>query len=128
MIRVLFAHPDEKLSQIYSRSMQPHFTVDSVQDGLSALRKIKLNTPSLIVSEYQLPVISGIALLRFVRQEPAYSHIPFVFLTNHHDNSEALNFGANDWLDLSLSHPDLLLDRVYHHLRTNKYGVQIYRA
>ena len=117
MRRIVFAHTDPKLIQIYLNYLRPHFNVDSASDGLSALRFIRISKPDAVVSDFNLPNLSGIGLLRFIRTTPEYSLTPFLFLTNHHDNSEALNLGANDWLDAHSSHPDILLDRIYRQLR-----------
>jgi DNA-binding response OmpR family regulator len=126
MLKLLFANPDTKLTQIYNQRMQGHFLVDSVHDGLSALRSIKIHRPAIIVSEYHLPLLSGLALLRFVRTNQNMTGMPFIFLSNHDDNTEALSFGANDWLETKSSHPDFLLDRIYHHLKTNKHALQVH--
>ena len=128
MHRILFAHGDDKLSQIYVNHLKNYFLVDSVHDGLSALRRLKISMPSLVLSEFNLPILSGIAVLKFVRKTPDYSHIPFLFLSDHHDNSEALSRGANDWIEINSCQPDYLLDRIHHHIKTNKYGIQIHRA
>ena len=125
-MRILFASPDQKLSQIYTRHIQSHFSVDSAFDGLTALRRLKLQRPHLVVSDYHLPILSGIALLRFIRTNQEFSMIPFIFLSNHHDNSLALGLGANDWLDTKSAQPEFLLDRIYHHLKTNKHAIQIH--
>jgi DNA-binding response OmpR family regulator len=128
MLSILFVHPDQKLSQIYTRHMLDHFLVDSARDGLMALRKFNANPPALVVSEYHLPLLSGISLLGFVRRHKQNHSIPFLFFSDHWDNSEALNLGANDWISINSAHPELLLDKIYYHLRTNKYGLQISRA
>jgi CheY-like chemotaxis protein len=124
MIKILFANSDPKLSEIYTSHMRPYFNVDSAHDGLSALRKWKSSRHALIVSDYDLPWISGITLLQFVRNHPTLSSTPFVFLSNYADNTRALNLGANDWIDTHFAHPDFLLDRIHHHLKANRY-VQI---
>jgi DNA-binding response OmpR family regulator len=128
MIRILFAHQDPKLSGIYTQRMQNQFLVDSAADGLSAVRKFRVSPPALVVSDYDLPIISGMGLLRFIRNHKDFYMTPFIFLSNSLDNSEALSLAANDWLNLSSCHPDYLLDRIHHHLRSNKYGLQIHRA
>lgn len=125
MTKILFAHPDEKLSSIYARHIQPHFPVESAHDGLSALRKLRLIRPNLVISEYYLPLLSGTSLLRFMRSRPEYHMIPFIFLSDHHDNSLALGLGANDWLEQRFSRPELLLEKIYLHLKLNKHAIQI---
>ena len=124
-MRILFANPDQKLSQIYVQHMQDHFLVDSAHDGLTAIRKFKLAPPSLIVSDYYLPLLSGLSFLKFVRNHELYAGTPFVFLSDFDDNTQALNFGANDWLNIKTCHPDHLLSNIYHHLKTNKYGIYL---
>lgn len=121
MAKILFAHPDQKFSQICVQHLKSHFQVDSVHDGLAALRRLKLSPPSLVISEYHLPLLSGISLLQFVRSNPRFAATPFVFFSDHYDNSEALNLGASDWIDIRTNHPDLLLDRIYYHLKQNRH-------
>lgn len=120
MIPVLFVHSDQKLSEIYLRHLRPHFQIDSAFDGLSALRKLKLTDPRIVVSDYNLPLVSGINLLQYMRSTPRFAITPFLFFSDHDDAASALSFGANDWIDFRLSHPDYLLDRIYHHLKQNQ--------
>lgn len=125
MNRILFVHPDQKLSQIYTRHMGQYFQIDSAFDGLAALRRLKLSRPNLVVSDYQLPLLSGISLLKFMRNNETYRALPFIFLTDHHDNSDALSFGANDWLEARATHPELLIEKIYQHIKINKHALQI---
>ncbi len=123
MRKVLFAHPDQKLTELYLRHLRPHFSVDSAHDGLTAIRRFRKFEPSIIISEYKLPMLSGLSLLRFVRRSKS-SAIPFIFFSDHKDVSQALSFGANDWISIHEAQPEYLLDRIYHHLKTNRH-VQI---
>ncbi|OGE74069.1 MAG: hypothetical protein A3I07_01310 [Candidatus Doudnabacteria bacterium RIFCSPLOWO2_02_FULL_42_9] len=111
--KLLFVHPDYKLSGIYAKHLGTRFNVDSAHDGLTAIRRFRANPPSIVVSDYELPLLSGISFLRFVRQHPIHQAVPFIFLTTYHDNSEALGLGASDWLDTRNCSPDFLLDRIH---------------
>ena len=122
MFKVLFANSNQKLTQMYSLYLKRHFELDSVQDGLSAIRKIKLNKPTLIVSDYNLPNLSGIGLLKYIRNHPDFFATPFLFLSDHADNTEALNFGANEWIDAYSAHPNLVIERIYYNLKINQYA------
>jgi len=119
--RILFAHPDRRLSGLYLPNLQEHFLMDSAHDGLTALRKFKLNPSALVVSDYHLPQLSGLALLRFIRGHPQFSPTPFVFLTDHPDNSEALSLGANDWIEIQHSFPSHLIEKIYYHLSRTSF-------
>jgi len=125
MRQILFAHPDIKLVQIYESYLKKHFSFDSAHDGLTALRKIRILKPHLIVSEYHLPLISGLSLLKFIRNHQEMSRTPFIFLTKHEDPVHALELGANEWILRHTASPDLVLEKIYNHIRQN-HGVQIY--
>lgn len=115
MRHVLFIHPDRKLVEIYRRHLAPHFSVDSAHDGLAGLRMIKLHRPRVIVSDADLPFMSGLALLEYVRSHPEIHATPFLFLTRSAMPPEALGLGATAWLDQREHGPDSLLDHLYLH-------------
>src|SRR5258708_39978520 len=126
MIRILFAHPDQKLSQIYTRRIQDHFSVDSARDGLTALRRLKIQRPALVISGYHLPILSGISLLRFIRNNQEFSMGPVIFGSNHDDNTQALSLSTNDWPDIKSAYPDFLLDRTSHDEETIEFTLHIH--
>ncbi len=125
MKQIFFINPDVKLVQIYEPYLKKHFNVDSAHDGLTAMRKIQLSHPNLIISDYYLPLISGLSLLKFVRGHAKLFPVPFIFLTEHDNPQEALNRGANDWLPRKFGSPDLLLEKIYYHLKQS-HGLQIH--
>lgn len=115
MSHILFIHPDQKLVSIYHKYLSPHFNVDSAYDGLSGLRKIRQTAPKLIVSEYKLPYLSGLTLLRYVRRYPQFSQTPFFFLSQHEMPVKALGLGANQWLRTQDHGPHELLSKIVNH-------------
>lgn len=122
IIRVLFAHSDPKLVDLYHPRLAPYFSVDWALDGLSALRKLKLSKPGLVVSDYYLPLLSGLGLLKFVHRS-VFPPIPFIFLASTGNMGHALSQGANDWLDLSKASPDMLIEKIYSQIKVNRYGL-----
>jgi len=123
MLRVLFVHSDPKLIDLYRSRLSRHFLVDSAANGLLALRRLKLKPPGLIVSSYRLPLLSGLSLLKYVRNESGLVRTPFMFLADDHPVDDALSFGASDWLPLSSTTPDLLISKIYYHVKHNQYGL-----
>lgn len=119
MHKVFFAHPDAKIVALYESYLSPHFSFDSAHDGMSALRKIKLSSPSLIVSDYELPILSGLSLLKFIRSHPEMNKIPFLFFSDHPGEGLGLSHGANDWIYRQTT-PESVLNKIYYHLKTNK--------
>jgi two-component system, chemotaxis family, chemotaxis protein CheY len=120
MPHILFIHPDQKLVDIYHRHLSPHFTIDSAHDGLAGLRKIREGKPKVIVSEHDLPMMSGMAILKYVRNHPDHHMTPFIFLTNSLMPDDALGLGASAWLRQSELSPEQLLPHIYHHYQLTR--------
>lgn len=117
MLKVLFVHPDTKITSLYSKKLQNHFLVDSAQDGLIALRKSKINLPEVIVSEWNLPILSGAAFLKAIRTHPKLNHAPFLVFTGQDFDHQALGLGANEWLSQSTVSPQMLIERIWKHIQ-----------
>jgi CheY-like chemotaxis protein len=115
---ILFIHPDHKLVGIYQRQLSPYVKIDSAHDGLSGLRKIRATQPRMVISEYELPFMSGLALLKYVRNDRQLYAMPFLFLTNAHMPDEALGLGASAWLLQSEHGPEQLMPHIYSHYQS----------
>ncbi len=117
MINILFVHPDHKLTDIYRQRLKDHFRVHTAVDGLSAVRMVRNFLPRAVISDYHLPLLSGRNLVRFVRNFTPTQQSSFIFLTKHDFDDQALNFGANDWVPLNLATPELIIEKIYYHLK-----------
>lgn len=116
MANILFIHPDRKLIEIYQKHFAQNFTIDSAHDGLTGLRKIRKGKPRLIISEHDLPFMSGLALLQYVRKHPRLYGTPFLFLTNALMPDEALGLGATAWLRQREFSPEQLVPHIYQNI------------
>jgi DNA-binding response OmpR family regulator len=117
MHKLLFIHPDAKLQRIYEKSLSNLFGFDSAYDGLQGLRMIFANKPDIIVSDYHLPKISGASLLAEVRGRNDLSHTPFIFFSTIDPSHDSLGLGANDWLVIAQTNPDILAAKCFQHLK-----------
>ena len=52
------------------------------ENGVQALEALKANDIGLIISDWNMPQMNGLALLRKVRAQVETSHVPFIFLTS----------------------------------------------
>ena len=55
-------------------------TIDQADDGQAALKRIDASAPDLVLTDWNMPVMDGIDLLRAVRARG--KDIPFVFITS----------------------------------------------
>lgn len=62
------------------RSMGFHNIIEAV-DGVDAIEKLTTNSVDLILSDWNMPNLLGIDVLKFVRSKKEYSHIPFIMIT-----------------------------------------------
>ena len=55
--------------------------IDEAEDGAQALGKLKAGGYGLVVSDWNMPVMEGIDLLKQVRAEESLKSIPFLMVT-----------------------------------------------
>ena len=80
--RVLVVEDDAELARLYCRSLLLRGIDCAIaRDGLSALRSIEQQRPSLIVLDLNLPTLSGYTVLDDLKGNPVTSDIPVVVVT-----------------------------------------------
>jgi two-component system response regulator RpfG len=82
-------------------SIDPELQVETYSDPFKALSRIRSCAPDLIVTDYKMPAMDGIALIRHVRSLPACADIPIIVVTVVEDvriRYAALDAGATDFL------------------------------
>ena len=71
------------------------------ENGKDALNKASVQPLDLIISDYNMPEMDGLALLRAVRGHPAVRKLPFILLTGRGDRElvvKAAQAGVNNYL------------------------------
>ena len=83
--RILIVDDDPDYAKVVKSWTKDHYKVDIVTAGMQAisfLLKLPENEKvSLILLDYEMPVVNGPQVLQMLRQDPATEHIPVVFLT-----------------------------------------------
>ena len=77
------------------------YQVVQAQDGADGLAKAQAATVDLVVTDLNMPVMNGLALIKELRKLPAYQGVPILFLTTESDaalKSEAKAAGATGWI------------------------------
>jgi len=62
--------------------------VIGVPNGLAAISYLEGGSVDLIISDWDMPEMNGIDLLRVVRETPSSQKIPFIILTIHDDDNK----------------------------------------
>jgi signal transduction histidine kinase len=92
----------------------PDTEASAVESGTLALRAIKQGGYSIILCDYEMPDMSGLQVLRFVRTRHTALELPVLMLTSRDEADikvRAFRSGANDYIGKQ-SAPEELLARV----------------
>lgn len=104
-----------------------YVSIAEAQDGQDAWDLMmsasqKLQPFELIISDWNMPVMSGLDLLKKIRSFPSWRYLPFIMLTTESEKGkviEALSCGVSNYLVKPLD-ADALKDRLQKvHAKTN---------
>jgi len=83
MKRILFVEDDALIARIYSQKLvEEGFEVAVAEDGLAAMRLLPEFMPDLVVLDLLMPKMTGVDVLKFMRQHPDLKSIRVVVFSN----------------------------------------------
>lgn len=101
MANILICEDDKLIGRIIERILLADLhKVKLVNDGCMAIQELKENTFELVISDYIMPVNTGIDVINFIRTE-LKSDVPVLMLSGLSENAhirEAKKLGASDYL------------------------------
>ncbi len=109
--RVLIADDNADMRDYVRRLLAPHYSVETVGNGLDALKAIRRERPELLLSDVMMPLCDGFQLLQQVRADTAMSDLPVILLSARAGDEakvEGLGAGADDYLTKPFSARELL--------------------
>src|SRR3954468_24922954 len=82
-IRTILLADDEThiLNVVSLKLRNAGFRVRTASDGQEALDLALQETPDLLITDYHMPMLSGLELCRRLRQNPATAGVPAIMLT-----------------------------------------------
>ncbi|MBL7236479.1 response regulator [Komagataeibacter saccharivorans] len=102
-IRALVVDDQSSIRQILANSLAQIGFVNIAQrkDGKEAVDYLEQNPTHLVISDFNMPVMDGLALLRAVRSNPKTQKLAFIILTSEASRDlvqEAVKAGVNNFL------------------------------
>ncbi|MBX3551642.1 MAG: response regulator [Pseudolabrys sp.] len=88
--------------------------ITEAENGVAALATAGTQPLDLIISDYNMPEMDGLGLLRAVRSHPAVRKVPFILLTGRGDKElvvMAAQAGVNNYLVKPFT-PDILRTKI----------------
>lgn len=75
--------------------------IDEAENGEDAFRKLQASEYGLVVSDWNMPVMDGLQLLKAVRSDPKLKEIPFLMVTAEAEKEkviEAIKSGVDNYI------------------------------
>jgi diguanylate cyclase (GGDEF)-like protein len=108
---VMVVEDDEDSRTVLGELLKPHYDVEAVGDGETALQRAAEVKPDLMLLDLFLPGMDGFTALSGMRRNPKTSDLPVIFLSAQGDaetKSQGLSLGAADYLAKPFSEQELM--------------------
>ena len=110
--KILIIDDEEYIVELLQFNLETlDYEVDYSYDGFDGFLKAKESKPDLILLDWMLPNISGIDVLKKIREDKDLKNIPVIMLTAKNmetDKVEGLICGADDYITKPFSIKELL--------------------
>jgi CheY-like chemotaxis protein len=92
------------------------YRVDTAEDGLTALNKIRIEPPQLILLDIMMPGLNGYEVTEAVRRDYSQNQMPIVLVTAHDEcfQHPYQEMGANDLIRKPVDFDELLTTVALH--------------
>ncbi|MCD6271074.1 response regulator [bacterium] len=116
MAKILIIEDDKFLRELIARKLlKEGYEIVEAIDGEEGLKKVKEETPDLILLDLILPGIDGFEVLAKVKDDPKTSLIPVLILSNLGQKDEiekGLKLGAVDFLVKAHFTPEEIVEKI----------------
>lgn len=116
---VLLIEDNEDAREALALLLEHHgYFVRSAENGADALELCSRETPDLVITDLEMPILNGFDVLKTMRTIPVLTDVPVIVLSAHDDTDDrvaGLDLGADDFLAKPV-HLDELLARMRRHL------------
>lgn len=117
MLKALVVDDASFVRDLVKRTVRQRFPVietTDAQNGRRAQSLMSRTTFDLILCDWEMPEMSGLELLQWMRQQPQYEKVPFIMITSRGDKNhvvEAVKEGVSEYLGKPFS-PDGLSKKI----------------
>ncbi len=88
--------------------------VVEAENGIDALTKLKEGDISLVLTDWNMPEMDGITLVRSIRSSDKFGSVPVIMVTTEAEKNEvmeALQLGVNDYIVKPFT-PEILKEKI----------------
>lgn len=109
---ILLVEDNNELLTLMSSLLCTHYNVLTASNGEKALRMIQKSSLDVVVTDVMMPVMNGIEVTKWIKENDDYSQLPVVMLTaktQDSDRNEGYKAGADAYLTKPFKLEDLQL-------------------
>ncbi len=121
--KVLIIDDDPDIHYFFKKIFEEMpFEIKSLNEGKELFETIDTFQPDLVILDIELPEYNGLELLKALRIDMSYQHIPIIIISVHSSSvyiEECLNSGANDFINKPLD-PTILKIKIPNLLKSYK--------
>ena len=115
-INILVVEDSEFQSEIFAFYLKEmgFDKITQAGNGAEAFALLEKGSYDLIISDWEMPEMDGLELLKKVKETPDYQNIPFIMITILEDedsNREAMDAGASDFI-VKPANPDIIREKL----------------
>lgn len=92
--KILIVDDSEFICSRIIQLLKESYDVDEAHSGMSAVKKLVVDRPDLILLDYEMPVCDGKQVLEMIRADKDLADIPVIFLTGRRDRKTVQNVMA----------------------------------
>ena len=90
MAVLVTAEDDEDIRMLVARSLRKAgHRVIAVADGLAALAAVREHHPDAVITDIDMPYMTGLQMCREIRRDPELKHIPVVVVSGSVETGDA---------------------------------------
>jgi len=112
MSKILIVDDEEDIAELVAYNLaREGFATVKAHDGDTALRKVRLEKPDLVILDLMLPGMSGLDICKALRANPQTAALPVIMLTAKSDEFDkvlGLEIGADDYITKPFSVKELV--------------------
>lgn len=103
-LKVLVVDDAVFIRDLITKAMQEHypsFTIQEAADGLKAQTILKASPVDLVLCDWEMPEMSGLELITWMREQERYKNTPFMMITSRGDRDhviKAVTAGVSDYI------------------------------
>ncbi len=119
---LLIVEDDNDMAELLSYVLQPFYRIETARNGIEGLEKALELHPDLILSDLEMPQMSGPDMVSELRKRDDLAAVPIVVLTATRDANvrvALLHAGAQDYVTKPFT-PDELIARIAHQLDVSR--------